>query len=357
MAAPPAVSGELSMNRNTGLDVEVQQLQALLTMSRELMQVDEPLAALALAGRAMADLAQVNKALLLIRGEVNESIGFDHTGRPRKAGLTHDWHRMALARLENGAGDTATSPPRTMLVGVPSQHAMAMLAAGWTNDVAPEEWTGRRRLLETILELSVATLGRISARSSLEVLVSTQYDQMAGTAQAHADELARRDEAESEMRTLALTDILTGLNNRRGFFVQAEHMFRLARRKHAGCAVIYADIDGLKLVNDQLGHETGDQLIRDAAIVLRESLRDTDVLARLGDDEFVAFALDDAHPRVILARLRENLHAFNLMQERTYRLSISAGAVQCDPDSDAPLLDYVQRADREMYVHKRRCLH
>lgn len=122
-------------------------------------------------------------------------------------------------------------------------------------------------------------------------------------------------------------------------------------------AVIYADIDGLKLVNDQLGHETGDQLIRDAAAVLRESLRDTDVLARLGGDEFVAFALNDAPASVILARLRDNLQAFNLMQDRTYALSISAGAVQCDPGSDVPLLDYVQRADREMYLHKRSCLH
>ena len=217
--------------------------------------------------------------------------------------------------------------------------------------------TNRRRFLGTILELSVATLCRISARDALEDLVSTQYAQMAGTARAHADELARRDNAEDAMRALALTDILTGLNNRRGFFVQAEHMFRLARRKRASCMVIYADIDGLKLVNDKLGHDTGDQLIRDAAAVLRESLRDTDVLARLGGDEFAAFALNDVHPRVILSRLWENLHAFNLMQDRTYALSISAGVVQCDPGSDTPLLDYVQRADQEMYAHKRSCLH
>ena len=58
-----------------------------------------------------------------------------------------------------------------------------------------------------------------------------------------------------------------------------------------------------------------------------------------------------------LSRLRENLHAFNLMQDRTYALSISAGAVQCDPGGDTQLLDYVQRADREMYAHKRSCLH
>ena len=345
------------MTKNTGSGAEVRQLRALLTMSRELMQIDEPQAALALVGRAMSELAQVDNALLVVRGEIDASIGFDRTGRPRKADRSHDWYRMALARLERGAGDSAMPIPRTMLVGVPSQQAMAVLIGGWTHDATSEEWSGRRRLLETILELSVATLGRISARCALEDLVSTQYEQMAGTAQAHADELTRRDQAEAGMRALALTDVLTGLNNRRGFFVQAEHMFRLARRKHAGCAVIYADIDGLKLVNDQLGHETGDGLIRDAAAVLRESLRDTDVLARLGGDEFVAFALDDAHPRVILARLRENLHAFNLMQERTYRLSISAGAVQCDPYGDAPLSGYVQLADQEMYAHKQRSLH
>jgi diguanylate cyclase (GGDEF)-like protein len=345
------------MTRNTEPDTEVGQLRALLTMSRELMQTDEPLAVLMLAGRAMADLADVDSALLLVRGEVNEAIGFDRTGEPHKAPSSHEWYRMASARLDDDAGDTAMADPRTMLVSVPTQRAMAVLAAGWTNDAAPAAWNGRRRLLGTILELVVATLGRISARDSLESLVSTQYEQMAGTAQAHADELTRRDESEGAIRALALTDVLTGLNNRRGFFVQAEHMFRLARRKHAGCAVIYADIDGLKLVNDQLGHATGDELIRDAAAVLRESLRNSDVLARFGGDEFVAFVLDDAHPGAILARLRDNLHAFNLMQDRTYHLAVSAGAVRCDTDSGAALADYVQSADREMYLHKQSCLH
>lgn len=345
------------MTHPTGSNAEVRQLQALLAMSRELMQVDTPQEALALTGHAMAELAHVDNALLVVRGDVNEDIGFDRAGRPGTADGNHAWRRMALERLGHGPGDDAMPDARTMLVGVPIRHAMAVLAAGWASAAAPAAWDRRRRLLETILELSVATLCRISARNGLEDLVSTQSAQMAGTARAHADELARRDVAEDDMRALALTDILTGPNNRRGFFAQADQMFRLARRKHSGCAVIYADIDGLKLVNDQLGHETGDQMIRDAAAVLRESLRDTDVLARFGGDEFVAFALHEAHPRVILARLRDNLQAFNLMQERSYALSISAGAVQCDPGSDAPLLDYVQRADREMYLHKRSCLH
>ncbi|MEW6023897.1 MAG: GGDEF domain-containing protein [Pseudomonadota bacterium] len=351
------------MTRNTESSTEAGQLRALLTMSRELMQADEPFAALVLTGRAMAELAHAGRALLLVRGEVNASIGFDRAGKPRKAGASHDWYRAALARLEGepgSAGETGgngAGGSRTIMVSVPARHTMAVLVAGWTDDAAPESWEGRRRLLGTILELCTATLGRISDRSALEDLVSTQYQQMAGAAQAHADEMARRDASEGAMRALALTDVLTGLNNRRGFFIQAEHMFRLARRRHASCSVIYADIDGLKLVNDQLGHAAGDELIRDAAAVLRESLRDSDVLARLGGDEFAAFVLNDAHPRVMLGRLQDNLRAFNLMQERSYRLAISAGAVQCDPHGSTALLDYVQSADREMYLHKRSCLH
>jgi len=353
------------MTPDTDPGNEVLQLKGLLTMSRELMQVDEPSRALVLAGRALAELAHVDRALLLIRGEVSQTVGFDSMGTPRQAFRSHDWYRMALEQLDGEPGASAIGDSRTMLVGVPTHHAMAVLAAGWTDGAVSEARDGRRRLLGTILELSVATLGRISSRTSLENLVSTQYEQMAGTARAHADELARRDESERAIRALALTDVLTGLNNRRGFYVQAEHMFRLARRRHAGCTVIYADIDGLKLVNDQLGHEAGDRLIReagdrlirDAAAVLRESLRESDVLARFGGDEFVAFVLDDAHPRVILARLGDNLHAFNLMQDRAYRLAVSAGAVRCDPGKDTALVDYVQLADREMYLHKRSCLH
>jgi diguanylate cyclase (GGDEF)-like protein len=336
---------------------EVQHLRALLTMSRELMQVDDAGAAVALTGRTILELSKGDGALLLVRGDISESIGFDRSGRPYAADSSHGWHRLALERLGRGAGGVSMPSPRTMIVGVPTQNAMAVLVVGWEDDAGSEVWSERRRILETILELSVATLGRISTRSSLEGLVSVQYEQMATETQAHADEMARRDEVENEIRALSLTDVLTGLNNRRGFFVQAEHIFKLAQRKRTGSLVIYADIDDLKLVNDQLGHETGDRMIRDAAGVLRESLRDTDVLARFGGDEFVAFALDDAHPRVILTRLRDNLGAFNLMQERPYRLSISIGAVRCDPGGEAALLDYVQLADREMYLHKRRCLH
>jgi len=269
-----------------------------------------------------------------------------------------------LARSCGGVGGSADTPPaaqrlgqRVLALGVPAPAAMAALVVGWEHEADPSEWQERRRVLSAILELAAAALGSLQSRSSLERLVYSQYEQMADTARAHAEELARRDLAEGEMRKLSLTDVLTGLHNRRGFFVHAEQVFKLAQRKHARSAVIFADVDGLKQVNDELGHEMGDNLIRDAAAVFQESFRDADVVARLGGDEFVAYTLDDGQPEIILLRLHANLHAFNLMQERPYRVAFSAGIVGCDPGSERDLLNYVVLADQQMYAQKRRRLH
>jgi len=77
----------------------------------------------------MADLAQVDKVLLLVRGEVNESISFGHGGRPHRADRNHDWYHMALAQMGSRAVDGAMPDSRTRLVGVPTRRAMAVLAA------------------------------------------------------------------------------------------------------------------------------------------------------------------------------------------------------------------------------------
>jgi diguanylate cyclase (GGDEF)-like protein len=338
------------------------QLRALLTVARELLQADEPAHVHALAGRTMAELAQPRDGLLLVRDEGESAVAFDADGRAQPSGPHHPCYPAAAVRLGQRAGarDRQGGHVRgehVLALGLPAHDAVVALAAAWDSEAAPGEWQVRRRILASILELMAAALGKIQARSSLQQLVSTQYERMVDTARAHADELARRDVAEDAMRLLALTDTLTGLNNRRGFFTHAEHVFRVAQRRHARSAVIFADIDDLKLINDGLGHETGDKLIRDAALVFRESFRDADVVARLGGDEFVAFTLDDAQPQAILARLRDNLRAFNLMQERPYQISISAGIVQCEPDDERNLFSYVQQADQHMYAHKRRRLH
>ena len=330
-------------------------LQGLLTMARELLQIDEPGAVLRLAGRAIVEFSGAHEALLLIGGEaplcvvfgLDETVGVAHT--------LHPWYSAAHQRMTGGP--SVANPTGTLMVAVPQAQPMAVLVVSVAAGCALELTLRQAATLETALELTAATLGRIQVRSSLEQLVTTQYTQLAEKAQEHADELARRDLAARDMLSLSLTDVLTGLNNRRGFFARAEPLYRLAQRQHRGSAVVYADIDGLKPVNDTLGHAMGDQMIRDAASVLGASLRETDVLARMGGDEFVAYALDEAQPHALLFRLQQTLDAFNRLQQRPYQLSLSVGMVSCDPAGSATLNDCIKQADRAMYEHKRRRLH
>lgn len=338
------------------------QLRSLLTLSRELLQTDDALGVLRLLGRGVAELTQADSALLLVRGGADDAIGFDERGVPVPALADHHLYEIAFEVLDGEPGGAASIGHHgralpVLVLGVPVSETMAALAVGWDRDADGGVVSEREAILRALLELTVAALGKIETRVSLERLVSTQYEQMADSAEAHALELARRDAAENDIRVLSLTDVLTGLNNRRGFFVHAEHVFRVAQRRHASSAVIFADIDGLKRVNDGLGHDAGDCLIRDIATVFRETFREADVVGRLGGDEFVAYTLDDARPQIILARLERNLHAFNLMQERPYRLALSAGVVRCDPGTDQGLLKYVLQADHQMYAQKRRRLH
>jgi diguanylate cyclase (GGDEF)-like protein len=338
------------------------QLQVLLTLARELFQTDDADAVVALLGRAVVEMTEASSGLLLLRhGQWFDTIGFDNRGVASPSGAGHRLYGVATDLMaerrtaEQDAGSAEQREARDVLaVAVPQQGTLSVLAFAWDHNVAPAMASRFKAALSCSLELAGAALGSIGARRSLEQLVGDQREEMSNSDEAHAAELARRDRDEREMRVLSLTDVATGLYNRRGFFLQAEQIFKVAQRRRTRSAVIFADIDGLKEVNDQLGHDAGDHLIWDTGKLFRQSFREADVVARLGGDEFVAYTLDDAHPDVILQRIRDKLHAFNLTQRRPYRISLSAGAVQCESAAGHPLAAYVRMADELMYDHKRR---
>ncbi|WP_342116778.1 GGDEF domain-containing protein [Pseudoduganella sp. OTU4001] len=343
------------------------QLRILLTLARDLLQTDEAPGSLALIGRALVEMVRFDSALLLLRSARMELVEFDSHGIPHAAATEHPLYRAAVRmtaeavntadRQSNGEEQLEYGGPRRLVLAVPAHAAAVVLAVSWNHDVDPATQDAYKRTLSYILQLAGAALGKIESHTSLERLLREQRQEIADTSASHAEELKQRDEAVSEMRMLSLTDVLTGLYNRRGFFLQAEQIYKLARRKRTKSAVIFADIDGLKRVNDELGHEAGDAMIRDAALVFRQSFRHADVVARLGGDEFVAYTVDDEQPEVILARIEANLRAFNLMQERPYRVSISAGVVLVDASADQALSYYVLLADEQMYAQKRSRLH
>ncbi|WP_229440711.1 diguanylate cyclase [Massilia sp. BSC265] len=354
----------MSKDQAGALPLAASQLSVLLALSRELFQTDDIASTLALAGRTIAEMLQPEAALLILRNGRWVLTGFDHLGRAHDTDTAHSLYPAGMAQLSSLESPDPDSfvedvPPdaRMLSLAVPVHAALASLTFAWDRALPEEAGDGCRRIDQTILELTAAALGKIETRTILEQQITQHRENMANTAAAHAVELALRDEAATRMRMLSLTDVLTGLYNRRGFFVQAERVFKVAQRKRARSAVIFADIDGLKRVNDELGHDAGDGLIRDAAQVFRQSFRQADVVSRLGGDEFVAYTLDDERPRAILDRIEANLRAFNLMQERPYTVSVSAGVVSCNPLSGQSLVDYVLLADEQMYNRKRSRLH
>jgi diguanylate cyclase (GGDEF)-like protein len=167
--------------------------------------------------------------------------------------------------------------------------------------------------------------------------------------------LKARVEVEERLQHLSHTDELTGLYNRRGFFTLAEQQFRMAKRLKTKILLVSADVNGLKWINDNLGHHEGDKALIEAAEVLRESYRESDIIARVGGDEFVVLVAEgnDINRDVLTSRLRENLDIHQSRQSRTYELSISVGTVQFDPENPASLEELMISADQLMYQHKR----
>jgi diguanylate cyclase (GGDEF)-like protein len=161
-----------------------------------------------------------------------------------------------------------------------------------------------------------------------------------------------------QVQRLATLDVLTGLYNRRGFFMLAERIFQLAHRSTNELVMIFIDIDHMKQINDQLGHSTGDQALVDAASVLRSTFRVTDVIARVGGDEFAVLAYPSAeeHINQLLKRLQLEIARFNTWAQRPFVLSLSAGCTAWTPGCTDTLDNLISRADEAMYTVKRQKL-
>ncbi len=161
-------------------------------------------------------------------------------------------------------------------------------------------------------------------------------------------------QTQETIRELSLVDELTGLRNRRGFFFLAESQLGLARRLGRSVVLFFADMDGLKLINDTLGHAQGDRALKDFADALRTIFREADVIARLGGDEFAVLALEtpNADTFTPVSRIEAYMKEFNHTAQRPYRLAASIGVAQLRQDSNESLTALLERADASMYTVK-----
>jgi diguanylate cyclase (GGDEF)-like protein/PAS domain S-box-containing protein len=159
---------------------------------------------------------------------------------------------------------------------------------------------------------------------------------------------------EKKLRNLSLTDELTGLYNRRGFFTMIEQILKLANRERRGVFLIYADLDNLKAINDTLGHHEGDQALVQTTALLQATFRESDIIARIGGDEFVVIPMDsgEGNADIIKARFRKNLMDHNESIDHPFTLSISLGMAYYDPDSPCSVDELLRQAEKLMYDDK-----
>jgi diguanylate cyclase (GGDEF)-like protein len=164
-----------------------------------------------------------------------------------------------------------------------------------------------------------------------------------------------RHRMQENIRSLSLVDELTGLYNRRGFLTLASQQLKLANRLKKRMLLIFADLDGMKRINDTLGHQEGDKALIEIAKILKETFRESDIIARLGGDEFVVLTLEKSvsSDDAITKRLQERLNSQNAHGNRHYCLSLSLGVAHHDPEHSCSIDELLAKADLSMYQQKR----
>jgi diguanylate cyclase (GGDEF)-like protein len=164
----------------------------------------------------------------------------------------------------------------------------------------------------------------------------------------------RINSLERELRDQSLTDELTGTYNRRGFYFLGFQAIREAERARNGLAVFFCDLDGLKRVNDVHGHEIGSEMIRSFAGILNATFRKSDIVGRVGGDEFAVITIRDGSMWMegVYARLNQLANAHNNTSGQLYRLSFSIGHAELELGRSETLDDIIARADTMMYADK-----
>ncbi|MDD3951329.1 MAG: diguanylate cyclase [Desulfobacterales bacterium] len=216
-------------------------------------------------------------------------------------------------------------------------------------------------------------LGGMSVSILMEGLRAIERSRMAALSLAHgflwimgligiwigtrhlSGQIHQREKAEEELRALSITDQLTGLHNRRGFLSLAEQQLKLTKRSKKRLILFFADMDGLKQINDVLGHEEGDQAISEAAAILKETFRSSDIVARMGGDEFVALAIDseEINPQTMIDRFQSRIETHNHTANRRYKLSVSVGFASLNFENPSSLDELLAEADQRMYEQKK----
>ena len=174
----------------------------------------------------------------------------------------------------------------------------------------------------------------------------------------HGQNVTDLIEAQQQLRDLSLTDDLTGLYNRRGFTAMAEQQIKLERHQSTarGLTLMFADIDGLKKINDHYGHDAGSDAIIQLSKALNSSLRSADLVGRWGGDEFVMLTIGshDEDAALMFDRIHFKIEEYNASSGKPYQLACSIGLAPLPLDGSRTFEEILAEADKAMYAEKLR---
>lgn len=159
-----------------------------------------------------------------------------------------------------------------------------------------------------------------------------------------------------ELEQYATKDSLTGLLNRRtGLYLLEREMTRSVRYKES-LSIIFADLNRMKYINDNFGHQEGDEVLRKVAKIFKENSRESDIICRLGGDEFILVLpnCDKTNAKHMVNRINDTLEVENKLSAYDYEISISFGVEEYDPDRYKDIDEFVGKADDEMYKNKKK---
>jgi len=163
----------------------------------------------------------------------------------------------------------------------------------------------------------------------------------------------RQNQVESHLSHLSLSDELTGLYNRRGFLLLGSERMKLAHGMKKNLLLFFADLDNLKQINDQFGHQEGDQALLKTAEIFRNTFRNSDITGRFGGDEFTALVIEEFGQTAdtISKRLQDNM-AELAANNTQYPLSLSVGMTRYAAEMRSSLKKLLVQADQALYKQK-----
>ncbi len=194
-----------------------------------------------------------------------------------------------------------------------------------------------------------------AAYDEMETRVTQRTAELANANMELTREIELRKRAEAALQSIAMTDALTGLYNRRGFTTLATQLLTQARRSVHPFVLFLADLDGLKQINDTYGHLEGDQAILGAATILKDTFRSSDVIARIGGDEFAVAVLQDmpdSGEAALQERVQKKVDEFNALAHRNYAIGLSFGTAELKPHEHLSIDTLLAHSDTKLYEQK-----